>query len=307
MRPVLFCITQIFYFAIVIMYRYHPNSYDRTHFTVFQEAVLYIPVFLLLLTGTVWSQEEDHRGIDDIFIDDLIILGEDGLGYLLAPLQFSGCDWAVTGGLVGAGGLLFAFDEDIQAIPRRNRNDDVIDVTRTLNWGGHLPSVEIGTGAVYFAGLLSGSDEIRITGRMLAQTLIYSGSMYLVLRRIVGRSRPEWRRGAYDFGFGRAGDEYYSFPSGHTVVAFSWATVLAGRFDHWVASALLYTAAGAVGIGRIYQDVHWTSDVFAGALLGFSAGMFVRSQEKRRADSGPEEQSWSLLPTGNGLSLVIRL
>jgi len=305
--PVLFCIRQKVYFSPVTMYNLHSIRPAGNAAAVLLPVLLFTAIVLPLFVSGSFAQEAEERGMDDIIIDDVIILGEDGLGYLLAPLSFSGSDWALTGGLLGGGGLLFALDEDIQAIPRRNQNEDVLDVTRTLNWGGHLPSVEIGTGFVYLTGLLSGNEEIRVTGRMLAQTLIYSGSVYLVLRRLVGRSRPEVRESAYDFGFLRSGDQHYSFPSGHTVVAVSWATVLAGRFDHWAASLLLYSAAGAVGLARIYQDFHWASDVFTGALIGFSAGMFVRRQEERRQAQTGETSSWSLLPTGNGLSLIIRL
>jgi membrane-associated phospholipid phosphatase len=142
---------------------------------------------------------------------------------------------------------------------------------------------------------------------MLAQTLIYSGTILIGAKIVSGRSRPSLDEGSGQFHFWQIDDARQSFPSGHTVVAFSVATVLAERIDHWAASALLYTGAAAVGIGRSYQDHHWASDVLVGAVLGYTAGIFVQAQEARRQGAGQDESRLSLLPTGNGLSLVIRL
>lgn len=248
----------------------------------------------------------DDRSLFELIRDDVIIVGEDGLAYLLAPLGWSGCDWAAAGAVAGTTAGLMLFDEEIQKLPRRNQDPGWYDVSQALNWGGHLPSAEIATGLVYLTGLVSGEDDIRVTGRMLAQTLIYSGSVYLVIRIVAGRSRPSSRVGAYEFDFWQPDNNFQSFPSGHTVVAFSFATVLARRIDHWAASAVLYAAAAAVGMARMYQDHHWSSDVFFGAVLGYTAGVFVDAQERRRRGEGRSETAWSIAPTGNGLSLTIR-
>ena len=61
-----------------------------------------------------------------------------------------------------------------------------------------------------------------------------------------------------------------SFPSGHTIAAFSVATIFARRYGRhrwvpWVA----YGAAGLVGFSRITLQAHFPSDVFAGAAFGY--------------------------------------
>jgi undecaprenyl-diphosphatase len=60
-----------------------------------------------------------------------------------------------------------------------------------------------------------------------------------------------------------------SFPSAHTAYAFMMATILA----HWFPGhcALFFIVAGFVGWTRIYLDLHYPTDVLAGALLGFCA------------------------------------
>jgi len=62
-----------------------------------------------------------------------------------------------------------------------------------------------------------------------------------------------------------------SFPSGHTISAFSLATVFADRhpdprWHAWVA----YGLATAVGFSRVSLQSHHPSDVFAGSALGYA-------------------------------------
>jgi membrane-associated phospholipid phosphatase len=140
---------------------------------------------------------------------------------------------------------------------------------------------------------------------MLAQTLIYSGSLYYTIAIVAGRSRPFTRVGAHEFDFWQFDNESQSFPSGHTVVAFSVATVLASRIDHWAASVLLYGAAAGVALARMYQDFHWSSDVFLGAVIGYSAGKFVQNREDVRHGGSDAATRWSVHPTGNGFAFQL--
>ena len=59
-----------------------------------------------------------------------------------------------------------------------------------------------------------------------------------------------------------------SFPSGHVSAAFCTATSLSLRFHKWYVIAPSFLWATSVGWARMYQGVHYPSDVLAGAIVG---------------------------------------
>ncbi|MCE1165129.1 MAG: phosphatase PAP2 family protein [Bacteroidetes bacterium] len=101
----------------------------------------------------------------------------------------------------------------------------------------------------------------------------------------------------------------YSFPSGHTAMAFSIATSLTLRYPDKpavIAGSFLYAAL--VGYGRIYLGVHYPSDILGGMLVGAGSAALVYSLrkeiikeknnlfgEKNRRDSNNETVSAPLI------------
>jgi len=58
----------------------------------------------------------------------------------------------------------------------------------------------------------------------------------------------------------------FSFPSGHTAGAFMMATLF--QYFYPALSIPLYSTASAIGFSRVYNGVHYPSDVLAGTFLG---------------------------------------
>ncbi len=69
------------------------------------------------------------------------------------------------------------------------------------------------------------------------------------------------------------GNDYQSFPSGHTAEAFLSATFLYEEYKNvsvWYGVGG-YLVAGTVGYLRIYNNAHWLHDVVAGAGFGIAS------------------------------------
>lgn len=66
----------------------------------------------------------------------------------------------------------------------------------------------------------------------------------------------------------------YSFPSGHTALAFAMAFVFYRKLPKCY-GVLALVVAGLVGFSRVYLGVHYLSDVVAGAFVGYVAAVIA--------------------------------
>lgn len=60
----------------------------------------------------------------------------------------------------------------------------------------------------------------------------------------------------------------YSFPSGHTSMAFCTATILTKHYNKWEVALPAYAWAATVAYSRMHLGVHYPTDVVAGMALG---------------------------------------
>jgi membrane-associated phospholipid phosphatase len=101
------------------------------------------------------------------------------------------------------------------------------------------------------SGLIFKDDYIRVTGRMVFESVLYSGIVTSFLKSFAGRYRPYTNEGSNYFQPLQFSTEKTSFPSGHTTVAFAISSVLANRIKNTYDSIGLYTLAGITGLSRI--------------------------------------------------------
>lgn len=64
----------------------------------------------------------------------------------------------------------------------------------------------------------------------------------------------------------------YSFPSGHTMAAFSFSSAVSKHFSR--AKIPLYIVSSLMGFSRLYLCVHYPTDVIFGVVFGILFGMF---------------------------------
>jgi len=94
-----------------------------------------------------------------------------------------------------------------------------------------------------------------------------------------------------------------SFPSSHAARAFAAAAVFSDHYPQPV-PFIAYSTASLIGLSRIFLDEHFSSDVFAGAALGFAMGKTLSWRHRN-----PTEK-WMVFPmlpeSGGGLGLTVR-
>lgn len=130
-------------------------------------------------------------------------------------------------------------------------------------------------GGFVAAGELFDQPRSRSTGYLAAGSFLISGLLVRIPKLLAGRQRPDAWPPSSPSGF-KGPFKGSSFPSGHTTAAFSVASVIAFQYGHkkWV-PVVAYSVAGLTGISRMYDNRHWLSDVFAGAVLGTLTGRMI--------------------------------
>jgi membrane-associated phospholipid phosphatase len=136
------------------------------------------------------------------------------------------------------------------------------------------------------------SKAIGIDGA--AASLVASGIITPTLKWAVGRARPNANLGNHYFTPFSGSNE--SFPSGEATQAFAVASVIAAHYDDLWIKISSYSIASLVGVARIYQDAHWTSDALAGALIGTAVGTAIVHYNEKRRKAKKEEQSFFITP-----------
>ena len=136
--------------------------------------------------------------------------------------------------------------------------------------------------SLYAVGLVRRDTKMQHTALLAGEAVADAEVVTTVLKDIDRRVRPVTfpTNGNYwDSWFENKGSALRgngSFPSGHAIAAFSIATVIAHRYrtHRWV-PYVAYGMAGLVGFSRLTLSAHFTSDVFVGAILGYSISRFA--------------------------------
>jgi len=155
-----------------------------------------------------------------------------------------------------------------------------------------------GTAAVFLGvGLIGGDKKSTETAVLATSAMAQSGILVTFLKGLFGRQRPFWADGVDHwsgpvgffrrFGSGQSG-RYDSFPGGHSITAFSLATVLAMQYRKsvWVPIGA-YSVATGVSLSRVTENKHWLSDTLVGGVIGHVIGRLVVRNHRSRHGMTP--------------------
>ncbi len=153
--------------------------------------------------------------------------------------------------------------------------------------------------AVYSLGMLGASylyaddsKKMKAFSRsiFMLESSLYAAAATTVLKYTVNEPRPN-------------NSDHYSFPSGHSTTAFSFAAVV-GLEHEWYFAVPAYSLAAFVGLSRINDNMHFLHDVIGGATVGISYAFgiwYTRHQDqiRKETDSKASEYNFIVLPTGD--------
>lgn len=225
-----------------------------------------------------------------------ILLGSDLKQAFTKPFHMKKRDWKYLGLATAAVAGLTLVDEPIQrfALRLRNNNPGLRNTSKYItNFGGAYEAYTLAAFGAY--GWLFKNEKMKTTTLLATQAYITGAAVQSVMKFLSGRTRPSFYgpgteaeptfKGPFSTSKDYTGARTNSsFPSGHTTVAFAAATVFALEYKNrpWI-PVFAYSVASLVGLSRITENKHWTTDVLVGAALGYLTGRQVTNNYHRYA------------------------
>lgn len=195
-----------------------------------------------------------------------------------SPLHLHRGDLKVVVPLLLVTGAAIATDHrtlrDVVSLDRAFNNDNT-NVSNVLIGGFIAAPV-----ALYGVGHYRANEHAREAGLLGAEALLDGVVVEQGMKLIFWRERPyqDQERGRF---FQSSAGVDSSFPSSHSVLAWSAAAVLAGEYPNPMTQVLVYTGAAGISFTRLMGQQHFPSDIIVGAAAGWLVGHTVYKHRHR--------------------------
>jgi membrane-associated phospholipid phosphatase len=173
--------------------------------------------------------------------------------------------------LGAATGVTLATDTDAMRDLSRNPgfNKNSVNASNAL-LGGEI-AIPV---TLYGVGFFKSDAHARETGILSGEALADSVVLDQVTKIIFRRERPLYNNASGDFFSSNAGKNN-SFPSSHSMLAWTIAGVTAGEYpSKWVQLGT-YSLAASVSLMRVLGQEHFPTDVLVGGAAGWLIGHYV--------------------------------
>lgn len=114
-------------------------------------------------------------------------------------------------------------------------------------------------------------------GYKSAISILVTGVLTTSLKFAIHRERPFKK---YDFIHAKDKVGPFSFPSGHTSLAFATATSISLAYPQWYVIGPAYLFAGLAAYSRMYLGVHFPIDVLGGIVIGIGSSILVWEMDR---------------------------
>lgn len=212
----------------------------------------------------------------------------------LSPLDVNNRKaWLTGAALVGTTIGISFLDKPIQqwAAGLRRRNPTLGSYSKTVSDVGGAYEVATFAGIAGY-GLIFKNPKLRTTTALATQAYITSTFWSTLFKTLSGRLRPHDLEEGSPMNISTFHGPFYAlpyggnsaFPSGHATLAFAAARVYAMEYKNVPAVPIIaYSMASLISFSRVIENRHWSTDIFAGALLGYACGTQVVNNYHRYA------------------------
>jgi membrane-associated phospholipid phosphatase len=147
-----------------------------------------------------------------------------------------------------------------------------------------VPGSLVAGAGLYGLGRADGQRRLQALGLHSVESILIADVVGGTIKFVAGRARPYVdidNPADFQLFRGFSDDKYRSFPSGHTINAFAFASTLTREvqfwYPHsvWYVGTVFYGGATLMGLSRIYNNQHWASDAMGGAAIGTLIGLKV--------------------------------
>lgn len=181
------------------------------------------------------------------------------------PLDINKKNLTAFAAATSLGLVIFNNDQEILDWVQETKDENIQESADFINEfvENTVPAVAAGT---YFLGATLENGKLKRAGLIAITGGLATGILTQAVKYTTGRKRPNEGEGPYEFGnWGEL-----SFFSGHTSSAFSLATALVEVYGnkHKSIPFIAYGMAAFAAYARMYDNKHWGSDVFFGAIAG---------------------------------------
>lgn len=196
-----------------------------------------------------------------------------------ARVRFSDATWLVPFGGITAG----LFVADRQYSDSLSQNANTLRRYKTFSNAGLASLVGAGAGLYLFSYPMH-NEHWRETGFLAGEAALNSLITVEALKYSLQRERPYQGNGT-----GRFFNGGNSFPSEHSAVAWSIASVIAHEYPGTLPRLFAYGMASAVSFSGVHARQHFPSDVLIGSALGY---LIAQNVYRRRHDPEVGGGAW---------------
>jgi membrane-associated phospholipid phosphatase len=237
---------------------------------------------------------------DSIFVSDFNDALKVSADFYTSPLHYNSKDWITFSSVVGLTALATLADKEVKNYSQKNQSkfaNNLLNIDKYYRLDYAAGTMIL----LYGYGLLYDNNKIRKLAVKLVEATALASSITLVSKITIGRARPFLNKDVYYTNSLNIKDDYNSFPSEHTTLAFAYSTVMANEIDNVFWKVGWYSAASLVGYARVYHNQHWFSDVLMGAAIGYFSGEFVSNHNLNEK----ETTQIKIFPAPNGIAVQI--